>query len=101
VTVPDEGPGEYCVYQTYMIQADDRDLLQRHLVSNGVEALIHYATPIHMQPAAESLGYGPDDFPVASRIVSRILSLPLYPGLTEPQQDQVVDLVAAFYRGRK
>jgi dTDP-4-amino-4,6-dideoxygalactose transaminase len=101
VTVPDEGPGEYCVYQTYMIQADDRDLLQRHLVSNGVEALIHYATPIHMQPAAESLGYGPDDFPVASRIVSRILSLPLYPGLTESQQDQVVDLVAAFYRGRK
>jgi dTDP-4-amino-4,6-dideoxygalactose transaminase len=57
VTVPDEVPGEYCVYQTYMIQADDRDALKQYLNDNGVEALIHYPTPIHAQPAAASLGY--------------------------------------------
>jgi dTDP-4-amino-4,6-dideoxygalactose transaminase len=100
VTVPDEAPGEYCVYQTYMIQADDRDRLQQHLQANGVEALIHYATPIHLQPAARDLGYTAADFPVAARVVSRILSLPLYPGLTDAQQDRVAELISTFYGGR-
>ena len=100
VTVPDEAPGEHHVYQTYMIQADDRDVLQRHLVSGGVEALVHYATPIHLQPAARDLGYTAHDFPVCQRVVDRILSLPLYPGLTEQQQDRVAELIAGFYRGK-
>ena len=100
VTVPDEGPGEHCVYQTYMVQADRRNDLQRFLTERGVEALVHYATPIHLQPAARDLGYTDADFPVTSRVVSRILSLPLYPGLTASQQDLVVDLVQRFYTGR-
>ncbi len=100
VAVPDEGPGEHHVYQTYMIQALDRDRLQAHLQTNGVEALIHYATPIHLQPAAADLGYTADDFPVCRDVVSRILSLPLYPGLTESQQDRVIGLIAQFYGGR-
>jgi dTDP-4-amino-4,6-dideoxygalactose transaminase len=100
VTVPDEAPGEYCVYQTYMIQAEDRDRLQQHLQANGVEALIHYATPIHLQPAARDLGYTAADFPIAGRVVSRILSLPLYPGLTDAQQDRVAELISTFYGGR-
>ena len=100
VVVPDEGPGEHHVYQTYMIQAERRDALKRHLVDNGVEALVHYATPIHLQPAARDLGYTERDFPVCKQVVDRILSLPLYPGLTEAQQDRVAGLVAAFYRGQ-
>ncbi len=97
VTVPDEGAGEYCVYQTYMVQADRRDELQRYLNEQGVEALVHYPTPIHMQPAAASLDYRPGDFPQTLRAAGRILSLPLYPGLTREQQDRIVELVAAFY----
>jgi dTDP-4-amino-4,6-dideoxygalactose transaminase len=100
VVVPEERPGEVHVYQTYMIQAEDRDVLQRHLVSHGVEALVHYATPIHLQPAARDLGYTDRDFPVCKHVVDRILSLPLYPGLTEAQQDRVAELIADFYRGR-
>jgi dTDP-4-amino-4,6-dideoxygalactose transaminase len=100
VVVPDEGPGEYHVYQTYMIQAQDRDRLQQFVRERGVEALVHYATPIHMQPAARDLGYTADDFPVCTGIVSRILSLPLYPGLTDAQQDRVIELIARFYGGR-
>lgn len=98
VTVPDEGPGERCVYQTYMVQADRRDELQRHLNDRGVEALVHYPAPIHVQPAAASLGYRAEDFPATMRAAARILSLPLYPGLTREQQDRVIELIAGFYR---
>lgn len=98
VGVPDEGPGEYCVYQTYVIQADRRDHLKRYLNDNGVEALVHYETPIHLQPAARTLGYSASDFPITLRYVSRILSLPLYASMTHAQQDRVVELIASFYK---
>lgn len=99
VEVPDEAPGEFCVYQTYVIKADRRDELQEFLQKNGVEALVHYATPIHLQPAARDLGYTENDFPVTMRHVQRILSLPLYPGLSEAQQDRVIELITTFFRG--
>jgi dTDP-4-amino-4,6-dideoxygalactose transaminase len=101
VIVPDEAAGERHVYQTYMIQAERRDELRQFLVSGGVEALVHYATPIHLQPAARDLGYTERDFPVCKRVVDRILSLPLYPGLTEAQQDRVAELIGEFYKGKK
>ena len=97
VEVPEEGPGEYCVYQTYVVLAGERDALQRHLNANGVEALVHYATAIHQQPAARELGYAGADLPLTCRHVGRILSLPLYPGLTHAQQDRVAERVARFY----
>ncbi len=100
VEVPLEGPGEYCVYQTYVIQAEDRDGLQSFLQSNGVEALIHYRTPIHLQPAAASLGYTVSDFPKTVRACSRILSLPLFPAMTALQQDIVVSLIRDFHEKR-
>ena len=98
VTVPTEGSDERHVYQTYVIQCDRRDDLQQYLRSNGVEAIVHYPVPIHRQPAAQSLGYGPDDFPVVSQQAERILSLPLYPGLTTANQDRVIELITGFYR---
>jgi dTDP-4-amino-4,6-dideoxygalactose transaminase len=97
VTVPVEGAGERHVYQTYAIQCDRRDDLQKHLRANGVEAIVHYPTPIHRQPAARSLGYGPDAFPVVSQQANRILSLPLYPGLMTSDQDRVIELITEFY----
>jgi len=100
VIVPDEGPGEYCVYQTYVILAEHRDTLKRYLNDNGVEALVHYATPIHLQPAAKYLGYSVRDFPNTMNHVNHILSLPLYPSLTHSQQNQVVELVSNFYGER-
>lgn len=98
VEVPREGPNEFHVYQTYVVQAERRDALRRFLTEHGVEALIHYPTPIHLQPAGRSLGYGPGDLPEATRAAGHILSLPLYPGLSETQQDRVVGLIEEFYR---
>lgn len=97
VEVPDEGEGERCVYQTYVIKAEYRDELKRYLVNNGVEALVHYETPIHLQPAAKYLGYQANDFPETMRHVAKIMSLPLYPSMTHDQQDMVVDLISKFY----
>jgi dTDP-4-amino-4,6-dideoxygalactose transaminase len=98
VEVPEEGPGEFCVFQTYVIKAARRDELKKYLNERGVEALIHYATPIHLQPAAKELGYKAEDFPRTMLHVGKILSLPLYPTLTHKQQDQIVELVASFYK---
>ena len=98
VEVPDEGPGEHCVYQTYVIRAERRDELKKYLNENGVEALIHYATPIHLQPAAAGLGYTADDFPRTMSHVARIMSLPLFPTMTHAQQDRVAELISQFYR---
>lgn len=98
VTVPDEGPGERCVFQTYVVKAEKRDALKLYLNEHGVEALIHYATPIHLQPAARDLGYSASDFPKTMQHVAKIISLPLYPTLTHDQQDRVVELVSSFHQ---
>ena len=98
VVTPDEGPGEYCVFQTYVVLAERRDELQKFLVENGVQALIHYSTPIHLQPAAKYLGYTASDFPQTMKHVDRILSLPIFPGMTEQQQDRVIELFEEFYK---
>ena len=98
VAVPDEGQGEHCVFQTYVVKAERRDELKQYLNEHGVEALIHYATPIHLQPAAKDLGYSAFDFPKTMRHVGKILSLPLYPTLTHAQQDRVIELISSFYR---
>ena len=100
VVVPEERDGEIHTYQTYLIQAGDRDALQAHLRANGVEAIIHYATPLHLQPAAADLGYGAGSFPVTERLSDSILSLPLFPGMTAEQQDRVVTEIASFYDAR-
>jgi dTDP-4-amino-4,6-dideoxygalactose transaminase len=96
VTVPEEGPGEHHVYQTYMIRSERRDGLQQFLRSREIEALTHYRIPIHMQPAAAGLNYRADDFPVAKHLSETILSLPLYPGLSEGQQDHVQTCIREF-----
>jgi len=99
VRVPAERPEEYAVYQTYVIRADRRDDLQRYLAARGVDTRVHYPVPLHLQLAARELGYVKGDFPVTERLAGEILSLPIYPELTEGQQAAVVDGIRSFYRG--
>jgi dTDP-4-amino-4,6-dideoxygalactose transaminase len=84
-----------------MIRTTRRDEMQQFLRERGIEALTHYRTPIHMQPAAVPLGYQPGDFPVARKLSETILSLPLYPGLLEEQQDYVVACIREFLGGAR
>jgi len=95
---PTEAPGEFCVYHTFVIQADKRDELVRHLVACGIETAIHYPIPIHLMTVGRKLGYQPGDFPATERQAERILSLPIYPELTSAQLDEIAGAILDFYK---
>lgn len=97
LVVPTENIDEKHVYQTYVIRSKERDALKEFLNVNGVEALIHYPVPIHLQPAASYLNYKKGDFPIVEQLSNEILSLPLYPGMPEPFQEKVINLILNFY----
>ena len=92
ITLPLEKKHEYCVYHTFIIQTDRRDALKEFLKENEIGTQIHYPMPIHLQKPAEKLGYKKGDFPVAETQAERILSLPVYPELSQDQLSFVVDI---------
>lgn len=83
IKLPNAKPNASHVYHLYVIQIDNRDKVMEHLKQSGIAASIHYPVPLHLQPAFGYLGYKIGDFPVAEEIAGRILSLPMYPELTD------------------
>ena len=79
------------VYHVYAIRTPDRAALQQHLQEQGVQSGIHYPTPVHLLPAHQDLGYRQGQFPHAEVAASEVLSLPMFPELTEQQTAEVVD----------
>ncbi|HQJ52033.1 MAG TPA: DegT/DnrJ/EryC1/StrS family aminotransferase, partial [Anaerolineae bacterium] len=70
-----------------------RDALQKYLADRGIETAIHYPTPIHLQEAYRWLGLGPGSFPVAESLASQLLSLPIYPELTDSKVRRVAEAI--------
>ena len=97
VVLPEEEPWAYHVYHLFVVRAPERDRLMKHLASKDIAALIHYPTPIHLQEAYSSLGYGKGSFPNAERVAGEIVSLPLYPSLTEEEVKYVCECIREFY----
>jgi dTDP-4-amino-4,6-dideoxygalactose transaminase len=95
---PTESPGEFCVYHTFVVQADNRDELVRHLEGAGIGTAIHYPVPIHLMTVGRGLGHRDGDFPVCERLAGRVLSLPIYPELTSGQIDEVATAILDFYQ---
>jgi dTDP-4-amino-4,6-dideoxygalactose transaminase len=89
---------EYNVFHTFVVQVERRDELQAFLQARGIGSAIHYKIPIHLQPAARSLGYGPGSFPVAEQQAQRILSLPIHQFLKAADIEYVVATIREFYR---
>jgi dTDP-4-amino-4,6-dideoxygalactose transaminase len=87
--LPRETPYARHIYHVYVVQSDARDELQTKLSESGIQTVIHYPIPIHLQPAYASLGYRRGDFPEAERQCDRVLSLPMFPELTDEQQRAV------------
>jgi dTDP-4-amino-4,6-dideoxygalactose transaminase len=83
------------VRHLYVVLVDDRDAVRRKLDADEVQSGIHYPTPLHLMPAYQHLGYGRGDFPVAEAMAPRLLSLPMFPELTDAQVDFVVERLAA------
>jgi dTDP-4-amino-4,6-dideoxygalactose transaminase len=94
VVLPYESPRSRSVYHLYVIRARDRDHLRAHLADANIGSAIHYPIPLHLQKSYQCLGYRKGDFPIAERMASEILSLPMFPHLTPGQQDQVVNSVS-------
>ena len=81
------------VYCYYVIQVSARDQFRKEMELAGIGTNIHYPTPIHLQPACIQHGFRSGALPVTEAAAKRILSLPMYPELTEQQQQRVVDAV--------
>ncbi|MFP4322057.1 MAG: DegT/DnrJ/EryC1/StrS family aminotransferase [Anaerolineales bacterium] len=95
VTTPYVAPGAEHVYHLYVIQVPQRDALLARLKENGIAGGIHYPVPLHEQPAYAYLNHVPEDFPVTHALAQNIVSLPMFPELTQDQCAQVAEVVAA------
>ncbi len=97
VEPPFEAPERSHVYHLYVVRVKkNRADLMRHLNAQGVGCLIHYPTPIHLQPAYAFLGLASGSFPCAEQSTTEILSLPMFPGLTEAGIRQVIDALRSY-----
>lgn len=92
--LPREMPYGRHVYHLYVVQHEARDLLQQSLSEAGIQTGIHYPVPIHLQPAYARLGYKTTDLPEAERQAQRVLSLPMFPELTDEQIVRVAETCA-------
>jgi dTDP-4-amino-4,6-dideoxygalactose transaminase len=99
IRLPMVAPYATPVWHLFVIEAERRDALKACLDSQGIGTGLHYPLPLHLQNAYRHLGLGRGAFPVTEQSAERILSLPMYPELTQSQVGQVADAIRAFYRG--
>ncbi|MFQ5456051.1 MAG: DegT/DnrJ/EryC1/StrS family aminotransferase [Nitrospirota bacterium] len=85
------------VYNQYVIRAKKRDELKLYLKEKSIGTDIYYPLPLHLQECYKGLGYKMGDFPEAESAAENTLALPIYPELTEKQQEYVVDMIDKFY----
>lgn len=90
------GPGEH-VFHQYVVRTERRDDLKKFLEGQGVEVLIHYPIPVHLQKAYDFLGYKKGDFPKAEKICGEILSLPIYPEMSDADAVFVAEHIRRFF----
>jgi dTDP-4-amino-4,6-dideoxygalactose transaminase len=94
--LPFEPSWSRAVYHLYVVRTAEREGLINHLKQAQIGTGIHYPIPLHLQRAYLSLNYSSGDFPVAERVAAEIVSLPMFPQLTEAQQARVADEIRAF-----
>ncbi|MDA3837558.1 MAG: DegT/DnrJ/EryC1/StrS family aminotransferase [Candidatus Delongbacteria bacterium] len=94
----EEDKDNEAVYHLAVIRTEKRDELLKFLNDNGVGAGIHYPIPLHLQPVFEYLGYKKGDFPITEKIASEIISLPMFPEITDEQINYICEKVIAFFK---
>ncbi len=95
LVLPEVLPGAEPVWHLYVVRSPDRDALQAQLSEAGIQTLIHYPTPPHLQGAYRNLGWLEGRFPISERIHREVLSLPVGPQMNEVQVQVVVEAVQA------
>jgi dTDP-4-amino-4,6-dideoxygalactose transaminase len=95
IAAPVETANTRHVYHQYTVRFQEREAVANALRENGVQTMVYYPVPLHMQEVHRDLGYAPGAFPHSERAAREVLSLPIYPELDEQTQDRVVDAVRA------
>jgi len=87
------------VYHLYVLKAERRDELAKHLSDSGIATAVHYPTPIHQQPIFERMnGARNGAYPVSEELSQKVISLPMFPSMTDEQVDRVCESLISFYR---
>jgi dTDP-4-amino-4,6-dideoxygalactose transaminase len=97
VQVPPVPRGSEPVWHLYVIRTQRRDELAGFLELNGIQTGVHYPEPPHLIAPYAHLGYGRGSFPMAETLAEQVLSLPIFPGITDEQVSAVVDRIGAFF----
>ena len=90
-------PHAFHVFHQYVIRAHRRDELRKFLAARNIGTEVYYPVPLHLQPCFAYLGYNAGDLPESERAASEVLALPMFPELTEAEQNCVVESIADFY----
>ena len=101
IVCPSEGLGVKHVYHLYVIRTRERDALQAFLKKKGIQTLIHYPVPIHLQKAYKDLGYRHGDLPLTEQCSLEILSLPFFPELKECEIGEVAESIRSFMKNER
>lgn len=98
VQVPAEPPGMVAAYHRFVLQTGRRDALQNYSRECGVDTGVHYPVPLHRQPAWQQQYFADYRFPRAERYAAELLSLPVFPDLSDAEVEQVASSVRAFFQ---
>ena len=89
---------EYHIYNQYVVTVNERrDELREFLTKNDIGTEIYYPVPFHEQECFQYLGYKKGDFPNSEHACSHTVALPIYPELTDPMKDYVIEKIGQFY----
>lgn len=97
VCPPSADPANDHIYHQYTIRAPQRDELKAHLKAKGIGHSVYYPLALHLQPCFAYLGYRRGSLPVTEAAMDSVISLPVYPEMTQQQQDAVIEAVQSFY----
>ncbi len=84
------------VWHQFVIRTENRNKLKNYLQNNGISTIIHYPIPSYLSEAYKYLGYKVGDYPITEEYANKVLSLPLYNGMTKKELDYVVNIINMY-----
>ncbi len=97
IVTPVVDSGNESIFNQYTIRTSRRDALREFLTARGIGTAVYYPLPLHLQPCFDYLGYGKGSMPVSEKAAAEVVSLPIYPELSEGQLSEVADAIRAFF----